>query len=96
MRNKVFGTAVRLARNLCLSQSRPLSIVWGLVAAPASAGQSCILALDARRPGCTVSAGQQGGNSSDQAERIRRDGIFECCISFSWTAVSPVMFQSVV
>jgi hypothetical protein len=50
MRNKVFSTAVHLARNLCMSQSRPSSIVWGLVAAPASAGQSCILALDARRP----------------------------------------------
>jgi hypothetical protein len=62
MRTKAFITAVRLARNLCMSQSRLSSTVWELVVAPASAVRSCILAFDARRSGGTVSVGQLDGN----------------------------------
>lgn len=74
MRNKAFVNAVRLARHLCMSQSYLSPIVWELVVAPASAGQSCSLAFDARRSGCAVSVGQLGGNLSDHFEMLRLDG----------------------
>ena len=61
MRAKAFSTAVRLARNLCMSQSCLSAIVWELIAAPALARRSCILACDPRGSGNTVPVGQRNG-----------------------------------
>lgn len=59
MRARAFGTAVRLERNLCLSRFCLFSVVWELIAAPAPARRSCILACDPRSSGDTVSVGQR-------------------------------------
>ena len=86
--------AVRLARNLCLSQFCLFSIAWELIAAPAPAGRSCILACDPRSSEILYQS-NSGTTSSDQAERLVCMTI-PSCSSFSPIAVSPVRLQVVI
>jgi hypothetical protein len=94
MRARAFSTAVRLARDLCMSQPCLPSIVWELVAESASAGKIRMLASMRAAQG-TLCRPDGLTIASDQAERLVRIMI-PGCSSSSQIAVSPVRFQVLV
>ena len=98
MRARAFGTAVRLVRDLCMSQSCLSAVEWELVAAPGLTGRSRILACDSRSSEILCRP-NSGTTSSDQAERLVCMTIPSCSSSSPIAvspAVSPVRLQVLV
>ena len=77
---RAFSTAVRLEHNLCMSQSCLSAIVWELIAAPAPAGRSCILACDPRNSGDSVSVGQRNDIERSSPKTCVNDGFVLQCL----------------